>query len=200
MADWNVEGDLLIACNCDWGCPCNFNARPSKGFCEGGWSWVVEKGKIDGVKVDGLAISLWAKWPAAIHEGGGEAVCFIDERADDAQRAALTRLLRGELGGPWGIFANTYTLAGPHSAAVRFEAAEHHSKLQIGDAVHLELEPSRNPVSGADVHPEMILPEGLVVKRASLAASRRFKVRTDAVAFDHSGQYTAFGRFAYKGA
>lgn len=57
-----------------------------------------------------------------------------------------------------------------------------------------------NPVTGAELHPEMVLPEGLVVKRASLAASRRFEVSHDDVAYDHSGQYTAFGRFDYAGA
>jgi hypothetical protein len=29
---------FLDACNCDWGCPCQFNAKPTHGNCEGvGW-------------------------------------------------------------------------------------------------------------------------------------------------------------------
>src|SRR5262249_52090754 len=39
---WRLEGTLLIACNCDYGCPCNFNALPSYGKCEGGWLWHIE--------------------------------------------------------------------------------------------------------------------------------------------------------------
>lgn len=198
MPTWNVSGNVLIACNCDWGCPCNFNALPSRGFCQGGWCWSIEQGQLDGVVVDGLALSLWAKWPGAIHEGNGQAVAFVDERADGAQHAALTRLVRGEVGGPWALFINTYTLGGPYPAAHRLEYAAHHSRLQVGDVVHLEMEPMRNPVSRLDAHPEIVLPEGLVVKRASLAASRRFEVAHD-VAYDHSGQYTAFGSFAYQG-
>jgi hypothetical protein len=42
----------------------------------------------------------------------------------------------------------------------------------------------------------MLLPEGLVVKRGSLAASTVFRVKGD-VAYDHSGQYAAYGRFDY---
>jgi hypothetical protein len=76
--------------------------------------------------------------------------------------------------------------------------AEHRSRLQIGDTVHLELEPIRNPVTHADAHPEVVLPEGLVVKRASLATSRVFQV-SQGVQYDHSGQYTAFGHFDYEG-
>src|SRR6185369_1830490 len=58
----HVTGDVLIACNCDYGCPCNFNARPSRGFCEGGWVWMIEKGQVDDVDVSGLATALFAKW------------------------------------------------------------------------------------------------------------------------------------------
>jgi len=32
---WKLKGKVLVACNCDWGCPCNFNARPTTGKCEG---------------------------------------------------------------------------------------------------------------------------------------------------------------------
>ena len=198
MADWKLSGTVLIACNCDWGCPCNFNAPPSHGFCEGGWSWLIERGQVRDVPLDGLGVSLFAKWPAAIHDGGGQAVAFVDEQSDDAQRDALTRLVRGELGGPWGLFINTYTLKGPYPAAHRFNAAEQHSRIEIGDAVRIEMEPIRNPVSGAEAHPEVVLPEGIVLKRAALAASRRFELKHE-IAYDHSGKYTAYGPFSYEG-
>lgn len=196
MAGWQVSGTVLIACNCDWGCPCNFNARPSRGFCEGGWIWVFERAHVDDVTLEGLGVALFAKWPGAIHEGGGRAACFIDDRADASQRAALERVLRGELGGPWGIFIKTYDLAGP--AAVRFnvELAQHATTARVGDIVDLKLQTIRNPVTQADAHPEVVLPEGLVVRHASVAASREFRVG-DPLNYEHSGQYAAFGRFEY---
>jgi hypothetical protein len=196
MAGWRVEGNVLIACNCDWGCPCNFNALPSRGYCEGGWIWLIERGRVDDLTMDGLGIALFAKWPGAIHHGGGRAACYIDDRADAAQRSALARILRGELGGPWGIFIKTYALAEP--AAVQFDVhlAEHATRARIGSNVELALQTIRNPVTQAEVHPEVVLPEGLVVKRASVAASKVFRL-TDGVQFEHSGQYAAFGRFEY---
>lgn len=195
--DWKLSGTVLISCNCDWGCPCNFQARPTPGFCQGGWCWTIDKGHIDDVRLDGLSVSLYAKWPGAIHEGGGSAVCHYDTRADETQRAALTRLLNGELGGPWMIFRNTYALAGPLAAAHTIEGDGYGTKLRIGDTVRLELKHMTNPVTGAELHPEMVLPEGLVVKRAALAASQKFSVSHDDIVYDHSGQYTAFGRFEY---
>lgn len=196
MAGWKLNGNVLIACNCDWGCPCNFNARPSRGHCEGGWIWLIDEGHVDAVRLDGLGVATFADWPGAIHEGGGRAVAYMDERADESQRAALTRVLRGELGGPWGIFFKTYELAGPKFARFDVEIAQHASRARIGDTIELELQTIRNPVTNAEVHPEMVLPEGLVVKRGGLAASKVFRVSGD-VQYDHSGQYAAFGRFEY---
>jgi hypothetical protein len=196
MAGWHVKGDVLIACSCDWGCPCNFNARPTKGFCQGGWIWIVEDGQVDDVDIAGLGIAVFAKWPGAIHEGGGRATSYADDRADAAQRSALTRLIRGEVGGPWGIFSKTYQLAAPVSARFDVRIARHGSRITIGDVVELELTKMRNPVTQAEVHPEVLLPEGLVLKRGGLAASAVFRVK-DELRLDHSGQYAAFGRFEY---
>jgi hypothetical protein len=195
MATFRVNGDVLIACSCDWGCPCNFNAPPSKGFCEGGWIWMIENGQLDDVNLGGLGVALFAKWPGAIHEGGGRATSYIDARADAAQRAALSRVLRGELGGPWGLFMKTYDLAPPVAARFDVQLAQYGSRAKIGDLVQLEMQTIRNPVTQAEVHPEVLLPEGLVVKRGGLAASRLFRVAD--LGLDHSGQYAAFGRFEY---
>ena len=196
MSAFRVTGDVLIACNCDWGCPCNFNARPSKGFCQGGWIWMIDDGHAGDVPLAGLGAAVFAKWPGAIHDGGGRATCYVDARADAAQRAALTRVVRGEFGGPWGLFSRTYELAAPVFAPFAVDLERHGSRAKIGDVVELEFQKMRNPVTKAEVHPEIVLPEGLVVKRGGLAASSVFRVSDD-LGFDHSGQYAAFGRFEY---
>ena len=36
------------------------------------------------------------KWPGAIHEGNGEALAFVDERADEPQRDALLKIMTGQ--------------------------------------------------------------------------------------------------------
>src|SRR5438876_742683 len=104
-----MKGTLVIACNCDYGCPCNVNGRPTTGKCEGGWTWQLEQGIYGDVKLSGLCVGLYANWPAAIHEGNGVATTLIDERADAAQRDALRALVEGRSGGPWAIFRKTFT-------------------------------------------------------------------------------------------
>ena len=112
--NWMMKGQVVISCNCDYGCPCNVNGRPTSGKCEGGWTWHVEQGSYGDLRLDGLNIGLYANWPAAIHEGNGIATCLVDERADEPQRTALRGLLEGSGGGPWAIFRKTFSeLHGP---------------------------------------------------------------------------------------
>ncbi len=196
---WSLQGTMLIACNCDYGCPCNFNALPTTGKCEGGWTWVVDEGRYGDVELSGLNFSLYANWPGAIHEGDGEAVFLLDERADERQREAIATLVSGDVGGPWGVLAWTWpTVHGPTAVPYDVEIAGLDSKVRAGDVVELELAPIRNPVTGAEVHPGVVLPEGIQLKRADLGASAVFRVR-DGVSYDHSGQYTAIGPFEYAG-
>jgi len=199
MSDWSLKGTVLVSCNCDYGCPCNFNALPTQGKCEGGWTWHAEEGNWDGLSLAGLDFSLYVNWPGAIHEGNGEGVAFVDERADDAQREAIMTLLSGEAGGPWGILGWTWpTLHGPHLVPYSVELDGVKWSVKAGDVLFVESHPIRNPVTGAEVHPHAVLPEGLIFKKADFGASETFRVSAE-VDCDHSGQYTAVGPFAYTG-
>ncbi len=196
---WHARGTVLIACNCDFGCPCNFNAPPTKGFCEGGWTWHVEEGHFDGVRLDGVTFSVYVAWPGAIHEGGGTAIALVDERADEPARRAVETLVGGEAGGPWGILGWTWQLVGGvRPVAYQLELADLATRLRAGDTVRLELAPITNPVTGAEAHPGLVLPEGLIVTEAALAKTSAFAV-ADGISFDHSGQYAALGPFDYSG-
>ena len=33
--DWMISGPKIASCSCDYGCPCEFNARPTNPVCEG---------------------------------------------------------------------------------------------------------------------------------------------------------------------
>lgn len=196
---WTMKGRVLIACNCDWGCPCNVNAPPTNGDCEGGWMWEIEEGAYGETKLNGLYVSLFCDWPKAIHEGNGVATMLIDERADPGQREALTTLIEGNAGGPWGVFRKTFTkVHGP--TFVRYEAnfSAELPHVKAGDVLVCTTQFIRNPVTKATSHPRIVLPEGMILKDGALLATERFSVR-DGVRYDHSGQYAAFGFFAYTG-
>ena len=195
---WRMKGTALIACNCDYGCPCNFNAPPTKGDCEGNWTWHIEKGRYGEVDLDGLTLAVFADWPKAIHEGGGKAVAYYDERADERQREALENLVRGGEGGPWGIFINTYELLDVIPAPIDVKVDGEHSSYKVGDAAELQMEPIKNPVSRAEVRAAVVLPTGLVFKEGWCAASTVFRVDGE-VSYDHSGKNAEYAEFEYSG-
>ena len=201
MADetWTLSGTVLVACNCAYGCPCNFNARPTEGYCEGGWTWAVERGSYGDVTLDGLAFTVMVKWPGAIHEGNGHALILFDEQADGPQRQAIERLVGGDAGGPWGVLAWTWpTIDGPHPARYDIEVDGVDFRVTAGDHFELQSEPIRNPVTGAEVHPGAVLPEGIVFKEGSFGSSKRFRVR-NGIQLEYEGRYTDVSPFEYSG-
>ena len=195
---WTMTGTVLIACNCDYGCPCNFNALPTTGKCEGGWTWHVEKGAYGDTDLSGLTFTLKVNWPGAIHEGNGEGLLLVDERSTEAQRQAVHTLVLGGEGGPWGILGWTWpTLHGPEAVPYELELAGLHSRVTAGEQFELEMEPIRNPVTGAEVTPAVELPQGIIVKHGAFASSKRFSVPR--LGFDFADRYTAVGPFEYSG-
>ena len=105
---WSFEADYLQACNCDYGCPCEFSAPPTLGYCEGVGAWRINRGRYGDVPLDGLGLAFAARWPKALHEGNGTLCLFFDERASPAQRDALFQIASGKAGGlPFEIIAAT---------------------------------------------------------------------------------------------
>jgi hypothetical protein len=161
MADaWQLQGTVFVACNCDYGCPCNFNALPTQGKCEGQWTWHVAAGRYGDTVLDGLSFTVAVNWPGAIHEGNGHALILVDERAAEAQRNAIETLIGGDAGGPWGVLAWTWpTIDGPHAARYDVEHDGVNWRLAAGDFLQIESEtiqprhrrrgtPTRDPARG----------------------------------------------------
>lgn len=95
MIDWWLESVSFGNCNCDYGCPCQFERRPSQGNCRGFEVGRITAGRFGGTKLDGLCYAVLYAWPGAIYEGNGTIQAIIDERADQDQRSALATVLHG---------------------------------------------------------------------------------------------------------
>lgn len=99
MADsWSIEGQWLKNCNCDPGCPCDFNQAPTQDHCEGMVAMRIEKGHFGDVTLDGLHFAGTVWWPGRMDEGNGDVQPIVDEAADDEQRQALLTIMSGQAG------------------------------------------------------------------------------------------------------
>jgi len=182
---WSFEADFLQACNCDYGCPCEFSAPPTRGFCEGTGAWRIIKGSFGDLPLDGLAVAFAANWPKAIHEGNGTLVLFIDERATAQQREAILTICSGQAGGlPFEILATTFSkVLEPIFAPIQFELNGRDSSVHIGDSFGVALEPIRNPVTK---EPESVRVEhatGFIFKSAEAVSGRECRVNVPGLSF-----------------
>src|SRR5258708_39379570 len=93
ITDWRLRGEWLKNCNCAFGCPCDFNARPTHEACHGLVGMNIQQGHFGAVKLDGLKFFVIVDFPGPLHEGNGKAQAIIDERASPEQREALFGIL-----------------------------------------------------------------------------------------------------------
>jgi hypothetical protein len=176
--DWSIQGPELATCNCDWGCPCQFNARPTHGNCRAAVGMRIDRGHFGDVRLDGLAwIGLFA-WPGAIHEGKGEVQPIVDERADQRQREAILKILSGEETEPGATIFNVMstvvdTVHEPMFAPIEFEtdAEARTGRFAVPGIVEARGEPITNPVTGAEHRARVVLPHGFEYTEAEFASS-----------------------------
>ncbi len=183
---WRMQAELLQACNCDYGCPCEFSAPPTRGFCEGMVAYHITKGHFGAVSLDGLGLGMAVSWPKAIHEGNGTVAVFIDERADQAQRNALLEITSGKAGGlPFEIIVTTFSrMLEPQFVPIQFHLAGRNSRVSVGDAIVVSLEPIKNPVTGA---PESVRVEhstGFIFKQAECVSAAEMRVNAGELKYE----------------
>jgi hypothetical protein len=100
-SDWRLEGEWIKNCNCAFGCPCDFNALPTEGYCKGMVGMRITKGHFEKTKLDGLVFAATVDFPGALHEGNGQLQPIIDERATPEQREALFNIMSGKNSDWW---------------------------------------------------------------------------------------------------
>jgi hypothetical protein len=71
------------------------------------------------------------------------------------------------------------------------------SSIRAGDVYEIESEPIRNPVTGPEITPGVMLPQGTIFKEGRFGSSERLRV--DPLGIDHTGRYTAVVSFEYRG-
>jgi hypothetical protein len=177
MVEWSVRTDELVNCNCAYGCPCQFNARPTPGFCEGALGYRIHEGHFGDVRLDGLAAAIFVHWPGAIHEGNGTMQLVIDQRADAQQREALRKILSGEeteeMATMWWVVGamcpnKLEPLFMPVDIEIDVEARR--ARVNVPGLLETTCEPIRNPVTGAEHRARIDLPDGFEFRIAEMGS------------------------------
>ncbi len=193
-ADWRLEGEWVKNCNCAYGCPCDFNARPTQGDCKGMVGMHITKGHFNDTPLDGLHFCASVQFPGALHEGNGQMQPIIDERATPAQREALLAILSGRHSAEGTLFhifsAIVVKVYDPIFApfTFRFDKSARTGRLVIPGVLDIDIEPIHNPVTGLPHRIRVVMPEGFEHRDAEVASAN---IRsTGAIQFKTQGSHS----------
>jgi hypothetical protein len=178
MIPWELEATEFSSCNCNYGCPCQFNAPPTHGDCQAVVGMEINRGHFGDTRLDGLRIVSVMQWPGAIHEGGGKAFGILDERATPAQREALATILSGgetDAGATiWNVFAATFVEVFEtvfESIDLKIDVDARKGLVRVDGYVESSGQPIRNPVTGDEHRARINLPNGFEYTVAEMGAS-----------------------------
>ena len=176
--DWRLSGDWIKNCNCAFGCPCDFNARPTHGNCQGLAGMRIGRGYFGSTQLDGLSFFVVVDFPGPLHEGNGTLQAIIDERSTADQRDALFQILSGKQSAEGTLF-HIFSLIvaktlDPIFAPidVEFDTDGRKARVSIPGVLETENEPIRNPVTGAPHRIRIMMPEGFEHRSAEVCSAR----------------------------
>lgn len=204
MVDWYIEGIEFSNCNCDYSCPCQFEALPTHGDCRGFEAVRIDKGHFGETPLAGLNVAVLYDWPGPVFEGNGAIQAIIDERADAAQRAALATVLYGgeteEAKTHWWVFhAMSSTVHEPVYSPIEFDVDidAREARVVIPGILEAAGRPIRSPVSGEEHRVRIDIPNGIEFERAEIgSASSR---SSGAIALDLQDSYGQFSVLRHSG-
>ncbi len=178
MIEWRIKGWELVNCNCDYGCPCQFNALPTDGTCAAAHGYQIHEGHFGEVDLAGLRAASLCVWPGPVHGGNGRMLLIIDPMADDAQRQALLAIMTGEETEPmttmWSVYSamcptKLEPLFVPIDLAIDVEGRTGH--IIVEGVFETTGEPIRNPVTGAVNRVRIDMPGGFEYSLAEIGSA-----------------------------
>ena len=199
---WQISGEEVGNCNCNWACPCQFNANPTEGDCHALIGYDIREGQFGDTDLGGARFASIVSWPGAIHEGDGTTQLIVDESADSDQRDAIVKIVSGDHGGAYfQIFASVL----PHVRDPIFAPVEistdretRSASIRVGDFADSTIEPIKNPVTEEEHRVRIDLPDGFEYKQAEIANTVSARVSGEApLDFTLEGTYGQLNPFEW---
>lgn len=194
-SDWRLEGEWMKNCNCAFGCPCDFNAPPTQGYCKGLVAMRIAKGHFEGTRLDGLCFAITVDFPGALHEGNGTIQPIVDERATPEQRQALFDIFSGKHSAEGTLFQIVSLIVTKIHDPVfapfefSFDKDGRVARLVARGVLETDVEPIKNPVTGTPHRIQVVMPEGFEHRAAEIASAN---IRsTGAIPFETRGTHSS---------
>jgi hypothetical protein len=175
MIEWSLKGESYGSCNCDHACPCQFEGLPTHYACKGFEVFRVHEGYFGDVDLAGVKAAVVYSWPGPIYEGGGITQAIIDPAASDAQRDAISRIVKGqetkEGVNTWWVFHTmSETVLDDVFLPIELEMDIESRTARVSIPGYLEAigDPIRSPVDGKPHRVQIRCPEGIEFDTADI--------------------------------
>lgn len=197
MTAWTVNGTYMEACNCEAVCPCFFFSPPTDGECTVLVGWRVEDGSFGDVSLAGLNAALLAYAPGNMKDGNWKVALYVDERADESQREALTGIFSGQAGGHISALGPLIgEVLGVRPAKISFDGQGKSFKLNVEGLGQAEIE----GLSGQGDGPVQVSGHPLAISPGvpgTVAHSSVLSFSDHGISCDVSGKTAMFAPFHY---
>jgi hypothetical protein len=196
--NWRARGLLFENCNCQLVCPGHFSFKQlcTHDPCIGHWSIHVEEGQYGATPLNGLNAVIVFRTPQLMISGGWTQVFFIDDRADDLQRAAIEKILSGRAGGAWAVLARfVSTRLETRFLPIQFEDKGRVKRMWVSGVFDTSVEALRGVDRNRDVVLENIFNQ--IHAPVQTVAFGSTSLRDDELAMNLEGSHALFSRFSW---
>jgi hypothetical protein len=194
---WKLEGTYFESCNCEAVCPCVFLSKPTDGECGVMIAWHIDKGKFEDVALDGLNVAFAVRSLGHMAQVKWDAAVYLDERANEKQKEALSKIFAGQAGGhPAALASHMGNILGLASVPIEYQAKGKQRSLSIPNIAEISIEALEGQ-GGAEItvtnHPLCIAPGNPAVT----ARSKKFSYKDHGMSWELSGKNGFFSPFQY---
>jgi hypothetical protein len=163
-------------------------------------AWHIDQGQFGEVNLDGFNTALAAYSPGHMQQTKWKVALYVDERANQDQRDALTQIFSGQAGGHMaGLGPLIGEVLGVKAAPIEYRSEGKRRSMRLGDFSDAEIEglPGQN---GGDVtiagHPFALAPSFPAV----VAKSKQMNFSDYGLKWEVSNKNGFFSPFAYQSA
>mgnify|MGYP006095526517 FL=1 len=175
--DWHIKGKQFGNCNCNYGCPCQFNAPPTDNYCHGIGAFLIEEGFFGDTDLAGVKAVSMMKFPGPIHDGDGEMQIILDSNSTLKQQNAIQSIIYGKETEPMATAFSMYVtmmtkIHQPLTKNIELDIniETRICNLKAENIITTKTEPIKNPITGDPHRARIVLPKGMEFKEAEMGS------------------------------
>ena len=196
---WQISGEYFEACSCDSVCPCptsGLAARPTKGSCDAGLVFHVQRGRFGSTSLDGLSFAVLLHTPGPMIQGNWTVGLVLDERASKEQREALTTIASGQGGGPMAALGPLIgRFAGAEAKPIKIESSGMRRSVSIPGMLDLAVEGIPGVNQGEPIYLDNVghpAAARLALAKATRSHMHAFGINWDETSGRNNGHFAPF--------